>query len=230
MIRPTLRLTRLFGSIGHRRCGGRIGTCDGVSERCLARAILNDALTDHICSVGREIAIINARIKAGQYLTQKFGLTGLTLTGTTLLVIGGGNIGLTVGRMFYGAFGCSILVFDPYISARAKAAWESTIPSANLKWIQDLDTEGYPVADVISLHIPLLPSTKDMIGKAQFAKMKATAIIVNTARGGIINEDDLVDALDQGLIHGAGLDATAVEPPTVDSNPRLVKHERCIVT
>lgn len=132
--------------------------------------------------------------------------------------------------MFYGAFGCSLLVFDPYISAAAKAAWESTIPSANLQWIQDLDTQGYPVADVISLHIPLLPSTKDMVGKAQFAKMKPTAIIVNTARGGIINEDDLVDALDQGLIHGAGLDAMAVEPPTVDSNPRLVKHERCIVT
>lgn len=152
------------------------------------------------------------------------------MTGTTLLVIGGGNIGLTVGKMFYGAFGCSVLVFDPYISAAAKSSWESTIPTSNLEWIHDLETQGYPVADVISLHIPLLPSTKNMIGKAQFDMMKSTAILINTARGGIINEDDLVEALDRGSIHGAGLDAMAIEPPTVGSNPLLVKHERCIVT
>ena len=132
--------------------------------------------------------------------------------------------------MFYGAFGCCVLVYDPYISAKARAAWESTIPATNLRWIDDLDAQGYPVADVISLHVPLLPATKDMIAMPQFALMKPTTIIVNTARGGIINESDLVDALDAGLIHGVGLDAMAVEPPTVDSNPRLVRHERCVVT
>ena len=68
-------------------------------------------------------------------------------------------------------------------------------------------------SDVISLHCPLMPSTRNLIDLAAFRKMKRTAILINTARGGLVDEAALIQALDEGLIAGAGFDVLTVEPP-----------------
>ena len=68
-------------------------------------------------------------------------------------------------------------------------------------------------SDVLSLHLPLTPATRDMIGIEQFRKMKRSALLINTARGGLVNEAALIQALDEGLIAGAGFDVLTSEPP-----------------
>ena len=80
--------------------------------------------------------------------------------------------------------------------------------------------EVLETADVITLHCPLMPATRNMIAAAEFAKMKRKPLLINCARGGLVNEADLVDALDQGLIAGAGFDCLTSEPPLPD-NPLL---------
>lgn len=74
-----------------------------------------------------------------------------------------------------------------------------------------------PLVDVLSLHVPLLPSTKDLINLENMRTMKPTAILINTARGGVINEPDLFCALREGVIASAGIDAFVIEPPTAQA-------------
>ena len=70
-------------------------------------------------------------------------------------------------------------------------------------------------SDVVSLHVPLTPENREMVNAARLAEMKATAYLINTARGGLVNEPDLADALNRGRIAGAALDVLTVEPPPV---------------
>ena len=83
-------------------------------------------------------------------------------------------------------------------------------------------------SDVISLHCPLTPETKEMINSDRIAQMKPSALLINTARGPLINERQLADALNAGRIAGAGLDVLSVEPPT-ESNP-LLQAKNCVIT
>jgi glycerate dehydrogenase len=83
-------------------------------------------------------------------------------------------------------------------------------------------------ADVVSLHCPLLPETRGMINQARLAKMKPSAFLINTARGPLIVEKDLAEALNAGRLAGAGVDVLSAEPPTAD-NP-LLHAKNCIVT
>jgi len=98
----------------------------------------------------------------------------------------------------------------------------------------DGETERLPieelmrVSDVVSMHCPLFPETKGVIHKGLLALMKPTAFFINTSRGGLVVEQDLADALNQGVIAGAGLDVLAVEPPTQD-NP-LLSAKNTIIT
>jgi glycerate dehydrogenase len=83
-------------------------------------------------------------------------------------------------------------------------------------------------SDVVSLHCPLTPDTKDLVNAARLATMKRTAFLINTARGALVNEADLAAALDAGTIAGAGLDVLTVEPPPA-SNP-LLTAKNCVIT
>ena len=86
-------------------------------------------------------------------------------------------------------------------------------------------------ADVITLHAPLTPATRNMIAMPEFQKMKRQPLIINTARGGLVNEDDLEQALDLGLVSGAGIDVTLPEPPPADGVlMRLARRPNVIVT
>ena len=121
------------------------------------------------------------------------------LYGSTLGIIGAGAIGqtmATIGR----AFGMQVLFAD-YPSRKTAAGTFVPLPQVIAE------------SDVISLHCPLIPATRNLIDLAAFRNMKRNALLINTARGGIVDEAALIQALDEGLIAGAGFDVLTVEPP-----------------
>jgi glycerate dehydrogenase len=138
------------------------------------------------------------------------------LSGLTLGLAGYGRIGAAVARIGR-AFGMEIL-------AHRRSGGG---PIAEGGSYTDLDTL-FRESDVVSLHCPLTPETKEMVNAERLARMKPTAFLINTARGGLVNESDLAAALDAGRIAGAGLDVLSVEPPPA-SNP-LLTSKNCIIT
>jgi glycerate dehydrogenase len=138
------------------------------------------------------------------------------LHGSTLGIIGEGAIGqgtASIGR----AFGMKVLFADH--------------PPPRLEGVSFTPHEEVLAqSDVISLHCPLMPSTRNLIDLAAFRKMKRTALLINTARGGLVDEKALIQALDEGLIAGAGFDVLTVEPPT-NGHPLLdVRRPNFILT
>ena len=138
------------------------------------------------------------------------------LEGLTMGVLGFGRIGQNVGRVAQ-SFGMKVLAYDAYIK-------EAPLPGAQMV---DMDTV-FRQSDVISLHLPLTPETQGMVNAARLAQMKPTAFIINTSRGAVINNADLAEALNAGVIAGAGLDVLEVEPPAAD-NP-LLTAKNCYIT
>jgi D-lactate dehydrogenase len=129
------------------------------------------------------------------------GLMGFDLQGKTLGVVGGGRIGMNVVRIAR-SIGMEVLVHDP--KPRPELAQEMGFRYAALE-------EILPVADVITLHVPYLPATHHLMDHAKFAMMKKGAILVNTARGGLVDTAALIEALDEGRLSGAGLDVLEEE-------------------
>lgn len=138
------------------------------------------------------------------------------LHGLTLGIVGYGRIGQAVGRIGR-AFGMKVLALDSNAARNGGAEAQFV----------DLDTL-FCESDVVSLHCPLTPETKDLINVARLAQMKRTAFLINTARGGLVNEAALADALNHGRLTGAGLDVLSIEPPPAD-NP-LLRAKNCIIT
>ena len=135
----------------------------------------------------------------------------------TLGVIGLGRIGKTVATACM-AMGVNVIAYDDYQS--------EDMLKLGVKYVS-LD-ELLAESDIISMHCPLMESTKNMINKETFQKMKDGVIILNNSRGGLINEQDLADALHSGKVLGAGLDVVAVEPIEKD-NP-LLTAPNCFIT
>jgi D-3-phosphoglycerate dehydrogenase / 2-oxoglutarate reductase len=138
---------------------------------------------------------------------------GFELYGKTIGLVGFGRIGRWVAGLAR-AFGMEVLAYDPYVKESPKT--ESGQPLATLVSFEEL----LRTSDFVSLHPVLTPETRHMMSAAQFAMMKPTALLVNTSRGGVVDERALVEALRQGQIAGAGLDVFEVEPPELD-NPLL---------
>jgi phosphoglycerate dehydrogenase-like enzyme len=159
-----------------------------------------------ILAVARNIPFANSATKGGDWPR----LWGVSLAGKVVGLLGFGAIGKQVARRLQG-FDCKIVAYDPIPDTEfAKAHNVTLLPMADV----------LSQADVLSLHLPALPETQGMV-KAEFlSKMKPGAILINTARGEIINEADLLAALESGHLRGAGLDAFATEPPGAD-NPLL---------
>ncbi len=137
------------------------------------------------------------------------------LAGLTLGIVGYGRIGQAVARVGR--------AFDMRILAHRRSA-TGTVEGGDYADIDRLFSES----DIVSLHCPLTPDTKDLVNAARLATMKRTAFLINTARGGLVNEADLAAALDAGTIAGAGLDVLSVEPPPA-SNP-LLAARHCVIT
>lgn len=127
----------------------------------------------------------------------------------TLGIIGLGNIGTHVARICGAGFNMRVLAYDPYLSRDEIAA----------KGAEKIDTLGelLAAADVVTLHCPLTKETRGLIGAAELAAMKPTAILVNTSRGSTVDERALVEALQADRIAGAGVDVFEEEPPTRSS-------------
>lgn len=136
----------------------------------------------------------------------------LELSGLTLGVIGYGRIGQAVARIGQ-AFGMKVL-----------ACRRGPVEGAERADLERVFRES----DVITLHCPLTPDTKELIRESNLALMKSSALLINTSRGGLVNERDLARALNEGRIAGAGLDVLSVEPPPPD-HP-LLNAKNCLVT
>lgn len=155
-------------------------------------------------------------INVGKWQRNKY--VGVSLVGKTLAVMGFGKVGSEVARRAKG-LGMHVIAHDPYAPAdRARAIGVDLVSF----------DEAIAAADFISLHMPLTPATSKILNDETFAKMKKGVRIVNVARGGVIDEDALVRALDAGIVAQAALDVFTVEPPPQDS--KLVQHERVTVT
>lgn len=169
-----------------------------------------------LAAMARNVAQADASLKAGKWQRNKY--VGVSLVGKTLAVMGFGKVGSEVARRAKG-LGMHVISHDPYAPAdRARAAGVELV-----SFDQAIST-----ADFVSLHMPLTPSTSKLFNDDTFAKMKKGVRIVNVARGGVIDEDALVRALDAGVVAQAALDVFTEEPPPKDN--KLVQHVNVIAT
>lgn len=148
---------------------------------------------------------MHALVKDGKWVARLSKLP-YDLFGKTLLIVGFGRIGTRTAKRCL-AMEMNVLVYDPY-----KPAQE--IKAAGCEAVGDLDA-ALPRADFVSIHCPKTPETVGMFNAARLRRMRPSAYLVNTARGGIVDEAALYDALSSGKLAGAGLDVFAQEPPSV---------------
>ncbi|GME46204.1 D-3-phosphoglycerate dehydrogenase [Neofusicoccum parvum] len=174
----------------------------GANARAVAELVLALAL-----AVARQVCDVARRQSSGEPVPKE-SCRGLTLHGRTLGVVGMGNIGRTVAHIFHAAFDARIVAYDPLLPPTAPA-W-ARIPHRRVPALDDV----LAAADVLTLHVPLTPATRGMLSYKQLCSMKPDAILINAARGGIVNEPDLERVLREGRIWGAGLDCHEQEPPT----------------
>ena len=155
-----------------------------------------------LLAVARRIPAADASLRSGQWERSSFG--GVELSGKTVGVVGLGKVGQLVAQRLT-AFGTELIAYDPYVSP-ARAA------QLGIELI-DLD-ELLSRADAISIHLPKTPETLGLIGADQLAKTRPGVLIVNAARGGLVDEQALADAVRRGQVGGAGIDVFATEPCT----------------
>lgn len=156
-------------------------------------------------AAARKVAPADAVMKAGGWDRNKF--VGTQLAGKTLGVVGLGRIGREVARRAVG-LDMKVVALDPFVTAARMAELNCT-PAGSLD-------ELLARVDFLTLHVMATPETKGMIGARQLGLMKKTAIVINVARGGVIDEQALADALKAGTIGGAGVDVFTAEPTTAD--------------
>ncbi len=153
-------------------------------------------------ALARNIPQAHASLASGKWDRKSFG--GVELRGKTLGVVGFGRIGRAVAKRAL-AFEMTVVAFDPYVTAAGDLAVE----------LVDLDTL-FARSDFITLHALLTDETREMINRATIAKMKDGVRIVDAARGALINEADLAEAIQSGKVAGAALDVYPTEPPPAD--------------
>ncbi len=190
--------------------GVKVSNASGYSTQSVAELALGMML-----SLLRNVPQVEERCRAGK---TKDGLVGTELKGKTVGIVGAGAIGQNTGRLCK-AFGCKVIAYNH----RPKQAAEGTIDE-----FVDLDTLTRE-SDIISLNCPLNDSTRGMFDAERIAMMKKTAILINVARGPVVDSRALADALNEGRIAGAGIDVFETEPP-LDVNHPLLHTPNTIVT
>lgn len=179
-----------------------------VHEPTYATAEVANQASALLLAATRRVVEANAVMQDGGWGLQNIGLVP-DLSAQTLGVVGFGAIGRAFATRMKPFFGETV-VFDPQVSESEITAWGAR-PVATLH-------ELLAASDAVSLHIPLLPATRGIIGAAEFAIMKPGSVIVNVSRGGLIDEASLVAALTSGHLGGAGIDVFEQEPPP-ENNP-----------
>ncbi|MDQ7028533.1 MAG: NAD(P)-dependent oxidoreductase [Ardenticatenia bacterium] len=168
-----------------------------------------------LLALARRLPEADRTMKAGQW--EKRRLKGVSLRGKTIGIIGFGRIGRQVARLAQG-FGMRVLVNQPRLTP--ELALEAGVIPCDLP-------ELLREADVVTLHVPLRPENVGLIGRDELALMKPSAFLINTARGGLVDEEALLEALETGALAGVGLDVFAEEPP---GDHPLVRHPRVVAT
>jgi D-3-phosphoglycerate dehydrogenase len=169
-----------------------------------------------LCALARHIPQATASMKAGKWDKKRF--SGTELFDKTLGIIGLGNIGRIVADRAQG-LKMKVVGYDPFVTPDAAARMEIELLPLEEIWKR---------ADMITIHTPLTDDTRGLVGAASLAKMKDGVLIVNAARGGIVDEAALLEGLNSGKVGGAALDVFAEEPPPA-GHP-LIAHERVICT
>lgn len=155
-----------------------------------------------LLAVARNVVPANLALKNGQWKRSQFG--GVELQGKTVGIIGMGKIGMLVAQRLAG-FDMKFVAYDPYVTTAPSGG-----PEIKMVALDELLAQS----DFVTIHIPKTPETSGLINAAALAKMKPTAFVINAARGGVLDEDALFEALKSGTIAGAGLDVYASEPCT----------------
>src|SRR5689334_20928021 len=155
-----------------------------------------------LLAVARQIPAAHETLQNHEWKRSKF--NGVELNGKTVGVVGLGKIGQLFAQRV-AAFGVELIAYDPYVSAQRAAQLGIELVSLE---------ELLERADAISIHLPKTPETKGLIGAEQLAKAKRGVIIVNAARGGLIDEEALAEAVKEGQVGGAGVDVFSTEPTT----------------
>ena len=158
-------------------------------------------------ALAKNVVPLDAAVKDGEFEKRNIYVCR-ELCGKTLGLVGIGNIGGRVARKCMAAFDMKVLAYDIYVSKDRAMELGVTL-------VDGLD-ELLAASDFVSLHAPLTPETKGLISRRELDIMKPTAYLVNTARGGVVDEAALAEALESGKIAGAGLDAFSEEPPDPD--------------
>lgn len=190
------------------RHGVKLAWTPGSNSRSVAELALMMAL-----SLLRRVPESSSDLRAGTWRQPK----GSTLSGKTVGLIGLGAVGRELVALL-APFGVRLLAHDPVPN--------NAFAEANKVLLVGLD-ELLTQADVVSLHIPLTAGTRGLIGAKNIFRLRPGAVLINTARGGLIDEPALLTALDSGRIAGAGLDCFAEEPPT---DRRLLEHPKILAT
>ncbi|MEM4700058.1 MAG: hydroxyacid dehydrogenase [Candidatus Nezhaarchaeales archaeon] len=165
--------------------------------------------------LARKVSMLDRAMKQGRWMK---GELGVELRGKVMGVVGLGSVGSEVARLAR-AFGMRVVAYDPYVSRDYAERLGVELLSFD---------EVLSLADFLSIHVPLTPETKGMIGRREIEKMKDGAFIINTSRGEVVDEEALYEALKSGKLAGAGLDVYSKEPPPPD-HP-LIKLDNVVCT
>jgi D-3-phosphoglycerate dehydrogenase len=181
-----------------------------------------NSVADHtvamLLALARHLPFAHNDLKQGRWEKKKY--EGQELEDKIVGVLGFGRIGKEVVRRLHG-FNTRILVYDPYVSERV--AKEMNV---ELMTLEDV----LATADFLTIHMPLMPETMQFLNRERFAQMKPGVQIINCARGELIDESALFEALAKGIVHGAALDVFSEEPPKSQRLSDLIQDPRVIVT
>lgn len=203
-----------------KQAGIEVYNTPGLNGEAVAELALSLALC-----LARRITEIDRSIRDGRAVVRSQTL-GRSLFGKVLGIVGMGNIGIALAKKWVGAMEGTVVGYDPHHKGDS---WSEILGSHRFRKVDDL-TSLLQVADVVSLHVPLTNSTKGLISRTAFAQMKQDSILLNCARGGIVDEAALLEALESNRLAGVGLDAMEIEPPTRDAYGTLLEHPNVIIT
>ena len=181
------------------------------------------AVAEHVIymmlSISKSINRYDNEVRIGNFKKNASSITTLELFNKEILIVGFGRIGQCLIKRCKG-FDMNVKIYDPFVK-------KEIIEKFGGKKIENLD-EGLQKCDFLSLHVPLNEKTRNLINYSKIKNMKKNAILINTARGGIVNEEDLNKALNENIVFGAGLDVFEEEP--VNKNNPLLSNKKVILS
>jgi D-3-phosphoglycerate dehydrogenase len=206
---PQLRVIARHG-VGVDNVAVEAATRWGIPVLITPRANLR-SVAEHVfalaLAVSRNLVRADRYVREGRF-DERDSLMGRELFGETLGVIGLGRIGEEVARMGAAGFGMRVLGYDPFVD-------EKVVRAKGIEPVNSLD-ELLPACDFVTVHVPLTGETRGLLGARELELMRPGSVLVQAARGGVVDEGALVEALRDGPLAGAGIDVFGEEPPPAD--------------